>query len=165
MERVTGYSFTVVLAVEIWQKMGAESDAFMLTCTDAKAAIPLGINSSLRDMGRFGLLFTPSGRKVPYNIISGQHLQKIQEGGRPELFAASSIPNWFKDSTLVLRNTYQWDHVSDEGDFFKLGMGGQGLYISPSRDLVIAYFGTHDENGMNEMAKVSRLVAGSGLIE
>ena len=29
-----------------------------------------------------------------------------------------------------------------DGDFYKGGFGGQGLYISPTRDLVIAYFGT-----------------------
>ena len=28
-----------------------------------------------------------------------------------------------------------------DGDFYKGGFGGQGLYISPARDLVIAFFG------------------------
>ena len=30
----------------------------------------------------------------------------------------------------------------DNGDFFKLGHNAQGLYISPSEDVVIAFFGT-----------------------
>jgi hypothetical protein len=38
--------------------------------------------------------------------------------------------------------TYQWDAVWTDGDFFKAGFRGQGLYISPSQDLVIAFFGS-----------------------
>jgi hypothetical protein len=38
---------------------------------------------------------------------------------------------------------YQWDAVTDEGDLFKGGFGGQLLYISPRKDVVIAYVGTN----------------------
>jgi hypothetical protein len=34
----------------------------------------------------------------------------------------------------------QWDAVWADGDFYKGGFRGQGLYVSPSRDLVIAFF-------------------------
>ena len=34
----------------------------------------------------------------------------------------------------------QWDAVWDDGDFFKSGLNTQGIYVSPERDLVIAYF-------------------------
>lgn len=36
------------------------------------------------------------------------------------------------------------------GDMFKGGVGGQGLYVSFSRDVVAAYFTTGDGNGFNE---------------
>ena len=35
----------------------------------------------------------------------------------------------------------------DDGDLFKGGFGGQGLYISPGRDLVIAFAGTPGQDG------------------
>ena len=70
------------------------------------------------------------------------------------------------DGESPRHNTYQWDLVMEDGDFFKSGYGGQGLYISPSRDLVIAFFGTLDENGdSNEMSEVSRQLAKSGLFD
>ena len=54
----------------------------------------------------------------------------------------------------------------DDGDFFKGGYGGQGLYISPERDLVIAFFGTLDSNGeSNELATIARQLAISGLFD
>ena len=34
-----------------------------------------------------------------------------------------------------------------DGDLFKGGSGGQGLYVSPGRDLVIAFAGTPREDG------------------
>ena len=34
-----------------------------------------------------------------------------------------------------------------DGDLFKGGFGGQGLYVSPARDLVIAFTGTPGQDG------------------
>jgi hypothetical protein len=53
-----------------------------------------------------------------------------------------------------------------DGDFFKGGYGGQGLYISPSRDLVVAFFATFDQNGDgHEMTRIARQLAKSGLFD
>ena len=54
----------------------------------------------------------------------------------------------------------------NDGDFFKGGFAGQGLYISPTKDLVIAFFGTFDEDGEasnHEMTKIARQLAQSKL--
>ncbi|MCH8302956.1 MAG: hypothetical protein IH912_09400, partial [Proteobacteria bacterium] len=54
----------------------------------------------------------------------------------------------------------------EDGDFFKSGYGSQGLYISPSRDLVIAFFGTLDKDGRSsQMTQVARQLAKSGLFD
>jgi hypothetical protein len=41
----------------------------------------------------------------------------------------------------------QWDFAMPDGDLFKGGFGGQGLYISPARDLVIAFAGVPPLDG------------------
>ena len=166
IERVTGQDFSTTLSNEIWQKMGAESDAQILTSKSGHAVTPMGMSSSLRDLGRFGLLFTPTGRKDSNGIISEAYLDKILHGGRPELFASGYGSNHFNDETVISHNTYQWDHVTLEGDFFKSGYGGQGLYISPSLDLVIAFFGIYRGNsGSNQLPKISRQLIRSGLFK
>ena len=54
----------------------------------------------------------------------------------------------------------QWDFVTDEGDLFKGGFGGQGLYVSPGRDLVVAFAGTPAEDGsVNQLRWFSRSLA------
>ena len=72
----------------------------------------------------------------------------------------------YVDGEPARHNSYQWEFVMDDGDFFKGGYGGQGLYISPSRDLVVAFFGTFDENRKgHEMTRIARQLAKSGLFD
>ena len=165
-ERVSGQTYSDLLSGEIWQHLGAESDAEILTGSRGTAAVSFGLMLTLRDLGRFGLQFTPSGRDDPHAIITEEMLRKIQFGGRPELFQNGYGFNHFRDDTPISHNTYQWDHVTLEGDFFKSGWGGQGLYISPGLDLVIAFFGSHDEDSYpNQMPEIARQLAKSGLFK
>lgn len=166
-EQVTGRPYSDLISKEIWQQIGAESDAILVADKFGVQIASNGISSTLRDMGRFGLLFTPSGRASVNSIISDSYLHKIQKGGRPEIFDAARRDNPRKVGGEPPRhNTYQWDFVMEDGDFFKSGYGGQGLYVSPSRDLVIAFFGTLDEDGRSsQMTQVARQLAKSGLFD
>jgi CubicO group peptidase (beta-lactamase class C family) len=100
-------------------------------------------------------------------VVSDTYLENIQTGGRTELFSAGNEDDvTLVDGEAPRHNSYQWDFVMHDGDFFKGGYGGQGLYISPSRDLVIAFFGTFDDNGEgHEMIRVARQLAKSGLFD
>ncbi|MGI9204329.1 MAG: serine hydrolase domain-containing protein [Woeseiaceae bacterium] len=164
-ESISGRPYADLISTEIWKKMGAESDGIIAA---PRRGVPIasgGISSTLRDMARFGLLFTPSGRKGVQPVISDAYLENIQKGGRPEIFdAADDGDDREVDGEQPRHNSYQWDVVMNDGDFFKGGFGGQGLYISPARDLVIAFFGTFDadENG-HEMTRIARQLAKSGL--
>jgi CubicO group peptidase (beta-lactamase class C family) len=164
-ERVAGVPYSDLISNEIWHEIGAESDAILVAPKRGVQIASNGISSTLRDLGRFGLLFTPSSRTDVESIISDSYLQKIQKEGRPEIFDAARRHDPRKvDGEPPRHNSYQWDFVMEDGDFFKSGYGGQGLYISPSRDLVIAFFGTLDEDGRrSQMTRVARQLAKSGL--
>jgi CubicO group peptidase (beta-lactamase class C family) len=166
-EVVTGRNYAELLSTEIWQKMGAESAAFL---SAPRRGVPLahaGVSSTLRDLARFGLLFTPTGRAGKDPLISDRYLENIQRRGRPEVFLAAPTDEFRGvDGETARHNSYQWNFVLNDGDFFKSGFGGQGLYVSPSRDLVIVFFGTLDEDGReHELARVARQLAKSGLFD
>jgi len=166
-ESISGQPYADMISTEIWQKMGAEADGIIVA---PRRGVPIasgGISSTLRDMARFGLLFTPGGRTGIQPVISDTYLANIQKGGRPEIFVADGdAEDRLVDGELPRHNTYQWDFVMQDGDFFKGGYGGQGLYVSPSRDLVIAFFGTFDENGKgHEMTRIARQLAKSGMFD
>jgi CubicO group peptidase (beta-lactamase class C family) len=166
-ETVTGKTLVDLLSKEIWQPMGAESDAIVAAPKHGIPIIHAGMSSTLRDMARFGFLFTPSGRNCANPVISDSYLEKIKSGGRPKIFNEARIESpRIVDGEHPRHNTYQWDLVMKDGDFFKSGYGGEGLYISPSRDLVIAYFATFDENrNGHEMTRIARQLAKSGLFD
>jgi len=146
VNEVTGQTLNEVFGERVWRKIGAQNDAFVGV---TKYGLGNGwgfINTTLRDMGRFAMLFTPSWSKVSKErIIPDALLETIQHGGRPEIylggFVGKEMQHSFPDIT-GLANRYQWDIVFPEGDFFKAGVGGQGMYISPSADAVVVWFST-----------------------
>jgi CubicO group peptidase (beta-lactamase class C family) len=166
-EEISGQTYADFLSNEIWQKMGAEADALIVAPRRGVPVASGGISSTLRDMARFGRLFTPTGRRGLKPVVSDAYLDNIQNADRPEIFNVGREDDVRKvDGEPARHNSYQWDFVMDDGDFFKGGYGGQGLYISPSRDLVVAFFGTFNENGDgHEMIRIARQLAKSGLFD
>jgi CubicO group peptidase (beta-lactamase class C family) len=134
-EEVTGKKFPELLSETIWSRMGAEADALLSVNARGMGAVHGGVIATLRDVARFGLLFTKGRGR---GIVSEDYLRKILEGGRPKLLEAAG-----RASDDVRHATYQWDRVYRDGSFFKGGFGGQGLFVSPEKEVVIAYFGTH----------------------
>jgi CubicO group peptidase (beta-lactamase class C family) len=160
-EQVTGLGLADLIARELWGRIGAEGDALITVSTDGVLAIHGGISARLRDVARFGLLFTPSWNVVTDTpIVSERHLHEIMHTGRPEIFDKGQTGQNIIAALAPARprhNSYQWDFVMPDGDFYKGGYGGQGLYISPSRDLVIVFAGTTDEaRGANGMMSVAQ---------
>ena len=62
-----------------------------------------------------------------------------------------------------IANSRQWDLVWPDGDMMKFGLMGQGLYVSPSRDLVIVYFNVNNED--LSAHRYVRPIATSGLFD
>lgn len=166
VEAVSGERYGDFIEREIWQPAGAEADALITTTRNGDAFSAGGVSTNLRDLARYGMLFTPAGRSGTAPVISDAYLGKIQKGGRPAL--ATPEQQQRRQTMLgddsALHNSYQWDIVTTDGDFYKGGVGGQGLYVSPARDLVVAWFATPTDDGrQTEMLKIARRLATSGL--
>ncbi len=170
-EAVTGLPLHEILAQEIWCKLGAEADGLLAISKSGAPAAHAGLCATLRDVARFGLLFTPSGQTVfPEAVVPAAYRSKIQLGGRPAIFdRGPSGPSILRSlhGEHPRHNVDQWDYVMEDGDFFKGGYGGQGIYISPTRDLVIAYFGTPFDETMqtHELGWISRQIVRAGFFD
>jgi CubicO group peptidase (beta-lactamase class C family) len=158
VEEVTGMPFQDAFSREIWTRIGAESDAAILA---PRYGVPLfagGFLGRLRDMARFGLLFTPSSTTVTdVQIISEEHIELLKNGGRPELLANArwGAPDELAEK-IIKHNVYQWDLVFANNDVFKGGWAGQGLLVNPDRDLVAVYVGYFNED-QSELSVLPRL--------
>ena len=162
VEELSGMPYQDALSKEIWNKIGAESDASFIA---PRYGIPIshgGFLANMRDMIRFGLLFTPSYKMVSEEkIISDDHIDLILTKGNPKLMQNlyQKIPSANMPDDLR-HNIYQWDAVYENGDFFKGGWAGQGLLINPTRDIVAVWTGykRDSEHDAREMRMIVREV-------
>lgn len=150
VEEITGHPFQDVFTNEIWRHIGAENDASFIAY---RYGIPLthgGFLSNLRDLARFGLLFTPSYDVVSAEkIISDSHIDLLLNGGDPNLLRAVGVPP--PEESGISHNVYQWDRVYTNGSIYKGGWGGQGLLVNPEHD-VVAVYASYFKDDFSEMS-------------
>lgn len=145
IENVTGTPLAELFGDRFWRRIGAQGDGYIVM---NKQGHTLGfgfMNSTLRDLARYGMAFTPSRARIsPVPIVPEAVLRKFHTGLRPEIYGKGVYGSDLqKDFPLPgIANRYQWDIVTPDGDQFKSGVGGQGLYISAPQDSVVAFFST-----------------------
>jgi len=154
VEAVTHKPLHRYFSERIWQKIGAQNDGYVVTTPKEGYGLFYGMmNSTLEDMGRFGMIFTPSGTHFTGSpILPPSALERMQTQPRKTMydkaFMGQAMQKKFGERNLT--NRYQWDAVFADGDLYKSGFGGQGLYVSPKNDTVIVWFGTNDGKGGEE---------------
>jgi CubicO group peptidase (beta-lactamase class C family) len=157
-ETVENKRWNDIYQERVWSKMTVEGDLQVSIAPDS-TPLPHGLVASrLRDLARYGMLYTPSWNKAARErIVSQAYVRQIQEGGRKEIFLRGEIGNHlttaFFPASPPSANHWQWDAVWPDGDFYKGGVWGQGLYVSPARDLVIAWFSTAMSNDLTQYAR------------
>ena len=148
LEDLLDKPFAEIVSELFWSKIGAQADALLgVSAIGAPGASGL-ISSTLRDLARYGLLYTPSWRVVAREqVIPDALIKRIQTEGRPALYQAGSSKAVWDDymGEACLWGTRQFDFVTQDGDFAKTGYHGQTFYISPGKNLVVASFGTGEE--------------------
>lgn len=154
-ERVAGKPLYQQFADRIWSKLGMEHDTYYMVSPSGSTIGFMGVNSTLRDMARFGMAFTPSAEQIAgEKIIPDSVMKKINDRKYIDQYdkgyMGKKLTASFADDTGNIANRYQWDAVTSEGDMYKAGVGGQGVYISPSTNTVVAWFATGDGNNQEE---------------
>lgn len=145
IERITEQPFHNVISERIWSKAGMEGDALLgLSPTGEPSAFGI-FSSRLRDLARYGLLYTPSWHLVANEpVVSENYLQKVYEASNPDIFPGNNMGDrMIRDfGNWGMGASYQWDAVFMDGDLYKSGRNGQALYISPDTDTVVVWFST-----------------------
>jgi CubicO group peptidase (beta-lactamase class C family) len=154
-ERVSGERLADLLSERVWSRLGAEGDAQMGVNREGGAAVYGMMSSRLRDKARYGMLYTPSWNVVAKErVVPPAVIERIQKGCRPALYQAAAAARGNRDPDGESRcNSRQWDAVFADGDMFKGGARGQGLYVSPARNVVVVWFSTTSESGWMNYAR------------
>jgi len=162
VEELMGMPFQDALSKEIWQHIGAEADAGLLAPRYGVPNTHGGLLAQLRDVARFGLLYTPSYNKVSdRKIISDRVVQLIRNEGNPKLWHKARIANMLPSD--FSHSAYQWDAVYSNHDFYKGGWAGQGLLVNPDKDIVVVFTGyaTDEDESQPDLLPILRQMLNS----
>jgi len=155
VEKVENRPFAEVFSDRIWSRIGAEHDV-SFAISPAGYALAYGfVAFTARDLARFGMLYTPSASLLSdEKILPESTVRRIQSSGNPAAYPGGYVGGMmgpkFADATGQISNADMWDAVLPDGDLFKAGVAGQGLYVSPSRDMVAVWFTSGDGTEWNE---------------
>ncbi len=143
IRRVSGQSLSAFLSTRIWQPMGAEEDAYYNVDRLGIESGGGGLNTTVRDMARFGELMRNRGSAGGRQIFPAAVVDDIARGGDPEKFAPAgyaTLPGW------SYRNQW-WVSHNPHGVYMARGIHGQSIYIDPKAEMVIARYASHHAAG------------------
>ncbi|MDQ0142285.1 serine hydrolase domain-containing protein [Cupriavidus necator] len=144
VRRASGQSLARLLSERIWQPMGAEQDAYFTVDSIGTESGGGGLNTTLRDLARFGETIRGNGRFNGRQIIPASVVADIRRGGSREQFARSAsaavLPGWsYRDMWWVSHDSH--------GMFQAAGIHGQRIYIDPQAELTIVRYASHPVAG------------------
>ncbi len=136
LTHATGKSLTAYMQEMLWSHLGAEYDAEWLTDPVGTEMAFGGLNATLRDYARFGLLYLNQGRNFKNEqLVSESWVKASIKPDAPHLMPGRDNPN----SAWPMGYGYQWwIPENPEGDYSAIGIYGQFIYVHPGYNVVIA---------------------------
>lgn len=137
--RASGRSLADLLSKEIWQKLGAENDAYFMVDSIGTASGGGGLNTTLRDLARFGEMIRNKGKFNGQQVIPEAAVADLTTPGDKAKFAVAgykTLPDWsYRDMW--------WQSNNANGAFAARGIYGQSIYIDPKAEMVIVRYASH----------------------
>ncbi|KRR12214.1 6-aminohexanoate hydrolase [Bradyrhizobium jicamae] len=143
IRRASGMTLSDLLSETIWIPMGAEEDAHYHVDRIGTESGGGGLSTTLRDLARFGETIRNHGRFNGRQIVPSQVVEDIARGGDPEKFKPAGYTTLPGAS---YRNQW-WITHNAHGAYMARGVHGQGIYIDPKAEMVIARYASHPAAG------------------
>ncbi|CAK2110367.1 CubicO group peptidase (Beta-lactamase class C family) [Vibrio crassostreae] len=145
---VENKTLSEVFEERVWSKAGMTADGYFTLTPDGYEVVHGLFNSNTEDMARFAMLFTDQwSATAKEQIVPESMISHIQQSVKPGVYKVSpahtGFVGMFPDEPIG--GTYQFDAVFKDGDLYKGGMRGQGLYVSPDKNTVAVWFSNRIE--------------------
>jgi len=132
LRRATGASLADYLSTRIWQPLGMQDDAYYLTDHNGVEFAAGGLNATLRDYARLGLLYAHDGDWRGTQIVPAAWVRSSVTPDSPHL-----MPGRRPSSNEIWGYGYQWWIPDLRGDYVAEGIFNQFIYVNPRERLVI----------------------------
>jgi CubicO group peptidase (beta-lactamase class C family) len=136
LEKASGKSLAHLISEYIWKPMGAEFDAYITVDESGFVLADHGMNSTLRDLSRIGLLVLNEGKAFDQQIIPAEFIKDMHD---------HEDPNWpydVSDGTSPYYRSFWWGKGNEERDLNGYGIHGQLLRVAPKAKMVVAIYST-----------------------
>ncbi len=143
VRRASGMALSDLLSERIWAPMGAEEDAHYHVDRIGTESGGGGLSTTLRDLARFGEVMRNHGAFNGRQIVPSSVVEDIERGADPEKFKPAGYATLPGGS---YRNQW-WVTHNEHGAYMARGVYGQGLYIDPKAEMVIARYASHPVAG------------------
>jgi hypothetical protein len=136
VSRVTGKNLAELLSERIWNRMGAEQDAYMTVDSKGTPFAGGGLSAGLRDLGRIGLLMLNGGEINGQQLFPQKAVEHIRAGGDKNAFAKAG----YKTLEGGSYRSMWWTFHNKHGAFAARGVYGQTIYVDPTAEMVIVRY-------------------------
>jgi CubicO group peptidase (beta-lactamase class C family) len=133
LRRATGMSLSAYLSTRLWKPLGMQDDGYFLIDRRGVEFAAGGLNATLRDYARLGLLYAHFGNWQGTQIIPQEWVRASITPDAPQL-----MPGRRASSTEIWGYGYQWWVPDLRGDYLAVGIFNQFVYVNPAQRLVIA---------------------------
>jgi CubicO group peptidase (beta-lactamase class C family) len=140
LQRVTGKPYATLLSERIWSRLGAQEDAYVFVDANGGPSTSVGVNATLRDLGRLGEMLRANGRFNGQQIVAPATIAELRKGADPAKF--SKAPGTAMRAGYSYHNQWWVPHDAD-GTLEAKGLMGQHLHINPAAELVVVKLSTH----------------------
>jgi CubicO group peptidase (beta-lactamase class C family) len=140
LRAAVGEPLSTYLSEKIWQPMGAEADATWIIDGGGHELGYMGLNATLRDWGRLGMLLANGGKangdSDGKQIVPAAWVKAMTTAEAPHLQrGVASKFNGYGYQTWLIGNT--------ESAFALFGVRGQSVFVDPDSKLVIVHTAVH----------------------
>ncbi len=139
VKRVSGTRLADLTSTQIWSKLGCEYDALYQVDSVGTESGGGGLNTTLRDLARFGEAMRCDGSFNGQQIVPAAVVADIRNGANRDHFATAgyaTLPGW------SYRNMW-WVSHDNHQCFTARGIHGQAIWVDPTAEMVIARYASH----------------------
>ncbi len=139
LRAATGTTLCDYVATNIWQPLGAESQAtWLLNSVDQMELAQGGFNATVRDYARLGWMMANDGQLGDTSVVSREHLLDMTDAMRqPPAFRPGSMR--YHGSTYVGYGFQTWLMPGTHRRFALQGVYGQAILVDPELKLVVVH--------------------------
>ena len=137
--RVSGQTLDKFLGETIWSKLGTEHDA---TIVVDRAYMPVatgGMNTTLRDAARFGVMMRDGGRFNGEQVVPEVWVKRTLRLDRDLVSNMAANRKYAGDPWIAYHNMW-WVLNANPGEYCAVGIHGQVIYINRGANTVMAWF-------------------------